>query len=126
MVTDLQENSYVFSNKNRFFLNSISQVTKLFQLSHYHDWKKDLLHLHIVCMENYFLHVRKWSLISREFQIKKVIFAKPISTIPCHFIWNYIAYCIKRPWNAPLSMIVYVLKLALKQMTLFRGIQLNS
>ena len=43
-------------------LRQFSHILKLFQLSHYHGWKEDLLdyHLHIVRLMYYFLYVPKW------------------------------------------------------------------
>ena len=41
------------------------------------------------------------------FQSKKLIVSKPISSIPYHFICDYIANYIKRPWNLSLHIVLY-------------------
>ena len=39
--------------------------------------------------------------------LEKLIFSKSIFNMPYPFIWDNVADYIKRPWNLPLSMILY-------------------
>ena len=71
LAIDLLQNFHIFLAKNRFFLNSKSQVLKLLQLFDHRGLKENSLHLHIISMMYYFLYVAKWPLIfQRSFKQK--------------------------------------------------------
>ena len=75
-----------------------AELTKLFQLSHYHDSKDDPLAFEMVTD------------LLKNFQAKSLILSKQIFSISHHFIHMHVTILLivfKRNWNLPWSMIWY-------------------
>ena len=108
--------------KNQYFQNWESQLTKLVRLSHYHGWKEHALD-HIACI---LICSKMVTDFLENFQLKNWFCKAKFNSIYLYrglYRWSHLELSFM--YDMVIIDVAYALKLAPKQVTLFRWILLS-